>query len=277
MIHSYSNSDKPAGPRIHHFGEVSSTFDAAHELVAQGRLPVWDSVVAVSQTRGRGQMRRRWSSPPGNLYATIRLPDQAPFNNTGATVAIGALLANALRGFGCKTLLKWPNDIVTRKGADCAKLAGILLEERDGVLLAGIGINVGVTPEIEPGDGDCSLPAADMASSCTGDPVPPPAVLWQSLLRHFYSAYKSGSFFSSLWKDAANELLLWRGENVIVSDGGECLEGRLAGVGAKGGALIESGSQVAEILSGRLCLARGAGKEDGQARDHASGKSRFGA
>lgn len=252
MIHRYSSSDKPAGPRIHHFGEVSSTFDQALELATEGRLPIWDSVIAISQTDGRGQMRRRWNSPPGNLYATIRLPDEAPFNDTAGTVATGALLANALRGFGCEALLKWPNDIVVKKGKGYGKISGILLEERGDLLLAGIGVNVSVAPEFVAPAEEGALPAAAMARACCADPPTPP-LLWQALVRHFYSAYKNGSFFSSIWKDVANELLLWRGQRVILRDGDQSLEGRLEGVGAKGGALIGSEGGVREMLSGRIC------------------------
>lgn len=272
MIHSYSTSDKPAGPRIHHFGEVSSTFDQALDLAAQGRLPIWDSVIAISQTAGKGQMRRHWNSPPGNLYATIRLPDEEPFNNTAGTVATGALLANALRGFGCKALLKWPNDIVIKKGKGYGKIAGILLEERGDLLLAGIGINVGVAPEIEAPEGECALPAAAMARTCCAEP-PTPSLLWQALVRHFYSAYKNGSFFSTIWKDVANELLLWRGQCVVMRDGDLNLEGRLEGVSARGGALIESGGSSTEFLSGRICPDEAANRQDTQETGQAPGKS----
>lgn len=275
MIHRYSSADRPAGPRIHYFGEVSSTFDVALELAAQNRLAVWDSVVAKSQTGGRGQMRRPWISPPGNLYATIRLPAQAPFDDTAATVAIGALLASALRSFGCKTLIKWPNDIVVRNGQDYAKLAGILLEERDGVLLAGIGINIVIAPKIRPEEGECALPAADMACACSDDPAPSPALLWQALVRHFYSAYKSGSFFSGIWKDMANGLLIWRWQNVVLRDGEEVLNGVLAGVGARGGALLEIGGSVREILSGRICPVDTVNKQALQEQGQMPGNSCF--
>lgn len=251
MIHRYSTTDKPAGPRIHYFDKVSSTFDIARDLAVQGRLPVWDSVVAVSQTDGRGQMRRHWSSPKGNLYATIRLPAQAPFTDTAGTVAIGALLANALRSFGCGALMKWPNDIVVKSGRHYAKLAGILLEEREDILLAGIGVNVEVSPKT--GESDCSLPAADMVHACEGKPVPEPQLLWQALARHFYSACKSGSFFSGIWHDVANELLLWRGQNVILQSDGECMEGELCGVSPRGGVLMRIGGETMEAFSGSLC------------------------
>lgn len=107
-------------------------------LAGRGWLEPWDSVLAVSQTAGRGQLRRQWVSPPGNVYAALRLPLTPPFDGTAAAPVMGMLLAQGLRQGGWPIWLKWPNDLVLC-GADGIprKLAGILLEERGGVLLAG--------------------------------------------------------------------------------------------------------------------------------------------
>ena len=74
-------------------------------LSGRGRLKIWDSVQAVSQTSGRGQLRRSWVSPPGNIYAALRLPVQPPFDGTAAAPAMGLLLACALRAEGWPVLL----------------------------------------------------------------------------------------------------------------------------------------------------------------------------
>ena len=55
-----------------HRGAVSTTMDAARE--PDVHLGVFDSLLAESQTNGRGQYRRNWGSPAGNLYASLRLP-----------------------------------------------------------------------------------------------------------------------------------------------------------------------------------------------------------
>ena len=84
-------------PFVWRFGEVSSSLDVAFLLSGRGWLDVWDSVQAVSQTSGRGQLRRHWVSPPGNIYAALRLPSLPPFDGTAAAPAMGLLLACALR------------------------------------------------------------------------------------------------------------------------------------------------------------------------------------
>ena len=131
-----------AGPEIFPFAEVPSCLDAAFELARAGRLRIWDSALAASQTAGRGQLRRQWHSPPGNIYAALRLPVTPPFDGSSAAPAVGLLAAEALGALGWHVRIKWPNDLVLHMAGVPRKVAGILLEERGGVLLAGIGVNV---------------------------------------------------------------------------------------------------------------------------------------
>lgn len=239
-------------PKIHHFGEVTSTFDVAFLLAKEGRLPDWDSVIARAQTEGRGQLRRRWDSPPGNLYASLRLPLSPPFDTSAASVAIGALCANALRTFGCPVELKWPNDLVIERKEGFAKLGGVLVEERFGCLLAGIGINIRQAPDIPRSAYDYALPAANLHCDGKNKILPTPGELWQTLVRHFYSIYKSGSFFPKIWIEAAEDLLVWRGEMVIMEDSRRSIQGILKGLCKNGGALLDVGGRMEEVTSGRM-------------------------
>lgn len=249
-------------PKVHHFGRVTSTFDTAFELYEENRLEPWDSVLAKSQTDGRGQMRRHWDSPPGNLYASLRLPPAPPFSTIAAPVAIGALWANALRSFGCAVQLKWPNDLVIIRNGVCAKLGGILLEERKGCLLAGVGINIDRAPDPGKSQEGFTLPAADLNCEGRSGSLPSPSQLWRGLLRHLYSAWRSGNFFAKIWRDTAEELLLWRGEMVTMKDGRECVQGILGGIGENGAALLEINGKTEEILSGSMWPAADARRDD---------------
>lgn len=114
-----------------------------------GRL--W--VVAESQSGGRGRNGRVWSSPPGNLYASLLLIDPAPPRRAPELGFVaGVALASALRGLlldDQRLAIKWPNDILH----DGAKLAGILLEAAslpDGrfACVAGIGVNCSAHPDV---------------------------------------------------------------------------------------------------------------------------------
>jgi BirA family biotin operon repressor/biotin-[acetyl-CoA-carboxylase] ligase len=131
---------------------------------ASGKL--W--VVSKRQESGRGRRGRAWTTPSGNLAATLLLVETYELR-LAATLGFvaGLALADALDavvpnrriaiapggsgGRGKRFELKWPNDVL----ADGAKLAGILLESAmlggDRFALAiGIGVNVVAHPDDIP-------------------------------------------------------------------------------------------------------------------------------
>lgn len=244
-------SDNP--PKIHYFGQVGSCLDTGFELAAQNRLDTWDSVQARMQTAGRGQMRRKWISQEGNLFVALRLPMENPFTTTAASVVIGALCANALAAFGCQIKLKWPNDLVVPQNGKVDKVGGILLEEKDGVLLAGIGINIFCAPDNDLVEAK-AMPATSLAEANKSLNLPDADELWRVLVKHIYSIYKSGPTFGEIWKNMAEEMLVWRGSRVGLTDGTDTIAGRLVGLGGDGAALIDTGSGIVEKLSGDMRL-----------------------
>jgi BirA family transcriptional regulator, biotin operon repressor / biotin---[acetyl-CoA-carboxylase] ligase len=137
----------------HHLASVGSTLTQAWKMVCSGEAwPFW--LTADEQTQGRGRLQRDWVSEAGNLYATHI--GQAPQGMALALLPFAVSLAvldaveaalpaetHDLMG------LKWPNDVML----DCAKLSGILIEQRStpatGALVAiGIGINIAHAPEL---------------------------------------------------------------------------------------------------------------------------------
>ena len=257
-------SANPASPLIFHepsiwrFGCLGSCLDTAMHMAAAGRLAPWDSVQCAAQTAGRGQLRRTWHSPPGNVYAALRLPLEAPFDGSAAAPAAAFLLAGSLRLLGWPVLLKWPNDIVlVGRDDQPRKLAGILLEERGGVLLAGMGINVTFAPPA------AALRAgAAMEATCLDRPpggagggyISTAEAIWQQLVKRMYSAYIHCHSFSGQWKNHADGILLWRGKNVELRDDGRSVRGWLAGLGPAGGLCLNHNGRLEEFFSGSLLL-----------------------
>ena len=150
------------GYRLSHLTSIGSTNQEALELARSGEAgPIW--VVADVQTRGRGRTGRDWSSPSGNLHATLLLTDpcEARVMPQLGFVA-GVALARALQvmaGPDRGLVLKWPNDVL----CDGAKLAGILVEATSapaGVLSAvlGFGVNCASHPA------DLAYPATHLTS-----------------------------------------------------------------------------------------------------------------
>jgi BirA family transcriptional regulator, biotin operon repressor / biotin---[acetyl-CoA-carboxylase] ligase len=105
-----------------------------------------------AQTSGRGRRGRDWTSPPGNLYASLRLEDPAPSRRAAelcfvAALALSDAVAATAPRAGAQLALKWPNDVLIGG----AKVAGILVEavhEADRFAAAiGCGVNIAHHPE----------------------------------------------------------------------------------------------------------------------------------
>jgi BirA family biotin operon repressor/biotin-[acetyl-CoA-carboxylase] ligase len=138
--------------------EVTSTLDVLHDLAA-GDAPAGTTVLADTQTRGRGRQGRAWHSPAGTgiwLGFLVRSTDAA----AAGLLAIrsGLAVAAALEQLGFHPALKWPNDALL---AD-RKVAGILCETRwrgtaPAWTAVGIGMNVHGPLPADLAGGACAL------------------------------------------------------------------------------------------------------------------------
>lgn len=222
-------------------GPATSSLDAARILAEAGIFPEWASVLSLEQSAGRGQMRRAWSSPEGNIYAAMRLPCVSPFNTAAAAPACGALLAEALHREGCPVMLKWPNDILQagdsfRSGVmperdDCHKVGGMLLEERHGVLTAGIGLNISSCPDsstlrdnyafsagtLTLADGT-PLMASFKENGKKNNNIVTIFTLWERLAGSIFSCYAKITSLGKWWSALAEKHLAFRGCRVTLAD-----------------------------------------------------------
>ena len=218
-------------------GEVDSCLDSAIRLAAQGRLAPWESVQVVAQRQGRGQLRRLWYSPPGNLYAALRLPAGSAVQRLRRQRCLRAAAGARPVGAGLGNDAEMaPTTLSCRTAGRFSNWRGLLLEERGDCLLAGIGINI----LFYPGEADLRRDAA-MPATCLArlipekNTVPTAESLWRRLVKHLLSAYTKERFFAAHWREEAERLLLWRHCNVIVDDGREETRGRLEGLAPDGG------------------------------------------
>lgn len=196
-------------------------------------------VVASEQSRGRGRNGRVWSSPRGNLYASLLLIDPAPAYRAaelGFTAGVATL--HALRevlGGGGRLAIKWPNDIL-HSGA---KLAGILLESAslpDGRLacVAGFGVNCGVHPK------NTTYEATDLAA-IAGGPIEPEIVFEQlsAAMGHWLDVWARGAGFAAIraeWLSLAAGL----GARIRVARPSQMLEGVFQTIDASGRLILEN-------------------------------------
>ncbi len=126
---------------------VTSTNDAAKAAAAENRGEGF-TVIAESQTAGRGRLGRKFCSPRGTgLYMSILLRPRVPvemslFITTAAAVAV----AEAIESVSGETAgIKWVNDVFVSGKKVCGILTEGAMDVENGKLqyaVVGIGVNV---------------------------------------------------------------------------------------------------------------------------------------
>lgn len=253
------------GWRVVYLPSTPSTNDVAARLAEAGGAD-GTTVIADTQTSGRGRLGRTWFSPPGaGLYVSVIVRLEAPggpgpegeartvaqvSSPSRLTLLAGVSLAEAVRSStGLPAEIKWPNDLVFSG----RKLAGILAEGalQQGVLeyvVLGIGINVRAVsypPDI-----------AHRASSLEtelGRPVDR-GLLLATLLVNLGRARQAlredevaGWFgrWRALSPSAAGAFVEWRAPDGV-------RRGRTAGLDDDGALLVQSDRGVERVSSGEI-------------------------
>ena len=224
--------------------EAGSTMDEARLRADQG-APHGTVVAAKLQRGGRGRHGRSWSSPDGNLYATVVLRPAAPADRAAELGFVASLaVAEAVdRVAGPMTGLKWPNDVL-RGGA---KLAGLLLERLHyGAVLVGFGVNIRHAPM------DVPYPVTSLAAEGRD---PTPATLLDEILASLdagYGAWQASGLPGVL------EQWLQRGPapqspiRVRLPDG--IVSGAFAGLAADGSLLVDTPGGRHRLIAGDVLL-----------------------
>jgi BirA family biotin operon repressor/biotin-[acetyl-CoA-carboxylase] ligase len=232
------------------FGPSSSALDLGWRLFRQ--LPEWGGIVAASQSHGRGRLRREWHSPPGNLYACLKLPEGAAEMGDLLQFFCAFFAAEAVSALGLEPEVKWPNDLMWRN----MKLGGILVEERDGRFLAGIGVNLdaGALPCRLREERSPRAVSLDRAGLGAG-----PLEVLAKLVKYGHCCYES--FIAQGSPAPMNAVLerrlAWRGKTVVVHDagGGEVpFEARILELLPDGALLLEKNGERFELRSGGIAL-----------------------
>ncbi|MFP4687961.1 MAG: biotin--[acetyl-CoA-carboxylase] ligase [bacterium] len=153
------------------------------DLATEIKLKKWDSLLAVSQKRGRGRRSSYWHSPPGNIYAALRLPALAGGWENIVSLFCGYCLNFSLKKKGWSTTIKWPNDILLAN----QKIAGILVEKKKNRLTAGIGINIINSPSPQELSGSNFFPPGQLSQEKFE--APGPLTVWYYLVKNFEKLY----------------------------------------------------------------------------------------
>lgn len=241
--------------RVETLPAVGSTNDIVREQAAAGAAEGL-VVCAREQLAGRGRHGRVWTSPPGNLYASLLFRPARPLAEAATlSLVIGLSLADAIeavagpeRGLELQLRLKWPNDVLAGE----AKIAGILLENvaatgEGPAIVAGLGVNIGVAPEGLP------YPATTLAA--LGVEVTPEALLERLLARVApdYALWQADGFTAlrDRWLARARGL----GEPAGVRVGERTVSGRFVDVDAAGHLVLEGPNGRLALNAGELFFA----------------------
>lgn len=145
-ITAYNKSEK-LGREIHIFEEIPSTNTYAKELAAKGAAH-GTTIIAESQTGGKGRLGRKFESPSGaGIYMSVIIRPEfdislAPFITSAAAVA-AAESAEKLCGENIR--IKWVNDLYLNGKKICGILTESALNTKLKALdyaVIGIGINI---------------------------------------------------------------------------------------------------------------------------------------
>ena len=241
----------PFGEPAYFFSETASTNDIAAALADAG-APEGATVIAASQTAGRGRFGRTWFSPPGaGLYMStvVREPRLLPI----LPLAAGVAVAEGVRaGTGLPVFLKWPNDVVVESGVTPTrrrKLAGVLAEAStgaDGLQYAVLGIGINLRPASYPRD------IADRATSIESELGRTPdagAVLAEILVGLARCREADAPDILRRWRElapsACGSAVEWDGPAGVVS-------GVAAGIDDTGALLVHANGGIERILSGEV-------------------------
>lgn len=198
-------------------------------------------VTATTQSHGIGKDQRSWISPQGNLYFSLAYHLLKPVQAVQLTFVTAVVVADLVVSLLPHTTIncKWPNDILVNN----AKLAGILLELQDNLLISGIGVNISNYPHHTS-----NFPATCLQQHNSQLQLTPDA-LATDLVEHLTTAYNSWqqygfNTYRQRWLDYAYHL----GKTITINNYGAgdataALTGIFQGINTDGALILLDAQQ----------------------------------
>ena len=240
--------------RTERFGNIILLFDSVDSTntigtqLAESGFPEGTVVTVVEQIKGRGRIERKWfSSRSGSLLFSIILnPKKLP---TGLTSLLAYSIIETLDDFCDGTMMKWPNDIYY-KGR---KIGGILAEGKNESIVVGAGLNINQRKEDFPDD---LLPIASSLRIAKGNQFDRGVILCRIIeaFERNYIRWEREGF--RVFKEDAEERLLYINTDVIITNGKMRKTGKLVGITEDSYLLLRCGGKVTVFSSGDLSLRR---------------------
>jgi len=253
-------ADKPLSlhsediPEILVCGCCASTMDTAWHFIESRRMRIWDSVIAVEQTAGRGQHQRQWVSPAGNIHASWLWPLPEPKGDAASSwrnmmsLVAGFIFARVMQKFDVPVKVKWPNDLLIHD----RKFGGILIEIRDSHILVGCGINLTDAPEDRLLRDQFAVPATHLRRE--GFQLTPLA-LWMTLVTEGKALFETliHATAPAEFVRMIDTRMAWVGKKVAIRGmNTDVFEAVILGLSPDGGLRVKKGSAAQVIYSGSI-------------------------
>ena len=246
---------KYIGKKIVYYEEINSTNIEAKKLAAEG-APEGTVVVSEAQNTGRGRMERGFFSPKGKgiWFSVILRPDFLPQEAPKCTLLAAVSVARAMKKFGLKAGIKWPNDILY----EGKKLVGILTEmnaemDRINYIVIGTGINVNIMPEDFPED---IRTVATSLAIMKGGKLPR-VKFFQAVLEsmeELYDIVRQQGFVPVMQKWKHYTITLGQEVNVIGIGRNESFSGIAADIDEEGALLVDTEVGRRRVLAGDVSI-----------------------
>lgn len=228
------------------FSKTTSSTNADAFRLAEDGAAEGSTVLADSQTGGKGRRGRIWSSPAGvNTYCSVILrpaimPHEAPQLTFLSAVAVARAIELTTK---LVPEIKWPNDVLL-SGKKVAGLLNEMSAETDGInfVVLGIGVNLNMTADLFPNDLRHPATSLFLESGVHVDRSRFTGIMLNELDR-LYSDFLVHGFgpVREEWQRRCNA----SGRQVLVNDSGtECTGGRFIGIDSDGALLLRSDDDV---------------------------------
>lgn len=220
--------------------------ESTQRLLEPG-LPEGAVAVCDVQTGGRGRLGRGWQAPPGTavLCSTLLRPagtrKQAELSLVGGLAAAEAIE----RATGLAAQIKWPNDVMLNR----RKVAGVLAEAAEGLVVLGIGVNVNQKVDELPDDATTTPASLRTIDGVARERARVLADLLAALERN-YDAWSEGGL-DALYDGLGSRDFL-RGRRVVV-DGDE---GYGVAIDRSGRLVFDAGGERRVVESGEVLFER---------------------
>jgi BirA family transcriptional regulator, biotin operon repressor / biotin---[acetyl-CoA-carboxylase] ligase len=218
---------------------TTSTNDDVKEIALKGVHSIL--ICSEKQTQGRGQQRREWLSPQGNIYLSTLLNVQTPLDGRlSLEIALNILQIPSFKDLNLQ--IKWPNDLYQNN----KKLGGILIEPISPTqAVVGVGINIFPIPTTHLDQETCSLTELGLQNISRSQLIAELYLAIQQAGQWFnYNCYNLAARF--------NHHAAFIDELVCFDHAQGQTQGQFIGIEDDGAVLIQQDDQIMRFYQGRL-------------------------